>query len=177
MSATVTWSFKVSPPCSWESLLGEGSISLKDLIPLLNHWSDHQSCNNQCVGINLHFHVLLWMWPPCPTGHEYIKVPFGLMQAPAYFQELMTGVLKDFSFTTDHLDDIIISSRTAEEHLNHIKQIFEKLRNTHLSMKLNKCHFITKEIQYLRNILSTKGIRPLPSKTKAINNMHPTKNS
>ena len=50
MSATVTWSLKGSPPCSWESLLGEGSISLKDMIPLLNHWSDYQSCSNQCMG-------------------------------------------------------------------------------------------------------------------------------
>ena len=48
MSATVTWSCVGSPPCSWESLLGEGSISLNDLSPLLSHWSDHWSCNNQC---------------------------------------------------------------------------------------------------------------------------------
>ena len=95
------------------------------------------------------------------------------MQAPAYFQELMTGVLKDFSFTIIYLDNIIIFSRTAEEHLNHIKQVFEKLWNAHLSMKLHKCHLFTKEIQYLRHILSTTGMRLLPSITQAINNMHP----
>ena len=44
------------------------------------------------------------------------------MQAPAHFQELTTGVLKDFSFAIIYLDDIIIFSRTAEEHFNHIKQ-------------------------------------------------------
>ena len=97
------------------------------------------------------------------------------MQAPAYFQELMTGVLKDFSFTITYLDDIIIFSRMAEEYLSHIKQVVEKLRNAHLSMKLSKCHFFTKEIQYLGHILSTKGFRLLPSKTKAINNMYPPK--
>ena len=107
--------------------------------------------------------------------YEYIKVPFGLTQAPAYFQELMTGILKDFSFPTAYLDDIIISSRTAEEHLSNIKQVFEKLQDTHLLMRLSKCHFFTKEIQYLRHILSTKGIRPLPSKTQTINNRHPPK--
>ena len=42
-------------------------------------------------------------------------------------------------------------------------------------MKLSKCHFFTKEIQYLGHILSTKGIKPLPSKTQAIQNMHPLK--
>ena len=49
-----------------------------------------------------------------PTGkYEYIKVPFGLTQAPAYFHELMTGVLKDFPFAIAYLDEIIIFSRTA----------------------------------------------------------------
>ena len=42
-------------------------------------------------------------------------------------------------------------------------------------MKFSKCHFFTKEIQYLGHILSTKGIQPLPSKTQAIQNMHPSK--
>ena len=58
--------------------------------------------------------------------YEYIKVPFGLVQAPAYCQELMTDVLKDFSFTIAYLDYIIIFSRTAEEHLTHIKH-FQKI--------------------------------------------------
>ena len=51
---------------------------------------------------------------------EYVKVPFGLAQAPAYFQELMTGILKDFSFAIAYLDDIIIFSKTPQEHLSHI---------------------------------------------------------
>ena len=77
--------------------------------------------------------------------YEYIKVPFRLTQAPAYFQELMTGILKDFNFAIAYLD-VIIFSKTAEGHLDHIKQVFEKLRSEHLSMKLSKCHFFMKEI-------------------------------
>ena len=92
-----------------------------------------------------------------------------------YFQELVTGILKDFNFTIAYLDDIMIFNRTAEEHLDHIKEVFEKLRSAHLSVKLSKCHFLTKEIQYIGHILSTKGIRPLPSKTQAIQNMYPPK--
>ena len=61
------------------------------------------------------------------SRYEYVKVPFRLAQAPAYFQELMTGILKDFDFAIACLDDIIIFSRTTEEHLSHIKQVFEKL--------------------------------------------------
>ena len=59
-----------------------------------------------------------------PFGkYEYIKVPFGFTQAPAYFQELMTGILKDFNFAIAYLDDIIIFSRTAVDHLDHINVV------------------------------------------------------
>ena len=89
----------------------------------------------------------------------------------------MTGILKDFTFAIAYLDDIIILSRTAEEHLTHIQQVFEKLRTAHLSMKLGKCHLFTKGIQYLEHILSTKGIQPLPSKTQAIKKYASTQNA
>ena len=92
------------------------------------------------------------------SSYEYVKVPFGLAQVPAYFQELMTKILKDFNFAIVYLDDIIIFSRMAEEHLSHIRQVFEKLLTAKLTMKLSKCHFFSKEIQYLEHILSTKGI-------------------
>ena len=108
--------------------------------------------------------------------YEYVKVPFGLAQAPAYFQELMTGVLKDLPFAMAYLDDIIIYSSTPEEHLQHIKTVFKKLRHAKLSMKLSKCHFFTKEIQYLGHILGMEGIKPVPAKTEAIKAMHPPVN-
>ena len=60
--------------------------------------------------------------------YEYVKVPFGLAQAPAYFQELMTGILKEFDFVIAYFDDIIIFSRTAEEHLSNIKWVFWKIK-------------------------------------------------
>ena len=63
---------------------------------------------------------------------KYVKVPFGLAQAPAYFQELMTGILKDFNFAIAYLDNIIIFSKTVKEHIDHIKQVFKKLRSAHL---------------------------------------------
>ena len=108
--------------------------------------------------------------------YEYIKVPFGLAQVQAYFQELMTGVLMDLPFAMAYLDDIIIYSSTPEEHLEHIRTVFEKLRDAKLSMKLSKCHFFAKEIQYLGHILGTEGIKPVPAKTEAIKAMHPPVN-
>ena len=90
--------------------------------------------------------------------YEYVKAPFGLAQAPAYFQELMTGILKNFSFVIAYLDDIIIFSKTPKEHLSHIRKVFKKLRSAKLSMKMSKCNFFSKEIQYLGHILSTTDI-------------------
>ena len=85
----------------------------------------------------------------------------------------MTGVLKDFSFAIAYLDNIIIFSKTPQEHLLHIRKVFEKLQSVKLSMKTSKCNFFSKEIQYLGHILSATGIRPLPSKTHAIQHMQP----
>ena len=105
--------------------------------------------------------------------YEYVKVPFGLAQAPGYYQELMTCILKDFNFAIAYLDDIIIFSKTPQEHLSHIRKVFKKLKSANLSMKKSKCNFFLKEIQYLGHILSATGIRPLPSKTHAIQHMQP----
>ena len=85
----------------------------------------------------------------------------------------MTGILRDFNLAIIYLNDIIIFSRTAEEHLLYIKQVIEKLQAAKLSMKLSKCHFFSKEIQYLGHILNTKGICPLHLKTQAIQKMCP----
>ena len=112
-----------------------------------------------------------------PFGkYKYLKVPFWLAQAPAYFQKMMNKVLKDLPFAIAYLDDIIIYSKTAEEHLDHLQQVFHKLCNAELTMKLSKCHFFPKGIQHLGHVLSTICIKPLPSKTAAIKLMIPSKN-
>ena len=97
-----------------------------------------------------------------------MKVPFGLAQTPVYFQELMTGILKDFNFVIAYLDNIIIFSKTPQEHLFHIRMVFKKLKSANLSIKKSKFIFFSKEIQYLGHILSVTGIRLLPAKTHAI---------
>ena len=85
----------------------------------------------------------------------------------------MTGILKDFPFAIAYLHNIIIFSKTPQEHLSHIHMVFEKLKSANLSMKKSKCSFFSKEIQYLGHILSATGIQPLPSKTQAKQHMKP----
>ena len=104
---------------------------------------------------------------------ECMKGPFGLVQAPVYFQELMTSILKDFNFAIAYLDDIIIFSKTPQEHLSHIRMVFKKPKSANLFMKKSKCSFFSKEIQYLGHILSATSIRPLPAKTHTIQHLQP----
>ena len=102
---------------------------------------------------------------------EFNRVPFGLAQAPAYFQRLINEVLTDCNFAMGYLDDIIIFSKTEEKHLQHLEEIFERLRKTGLKLKLQKCSFFKKHIQYLGDLISDEGIQPLPEKLESIAKM------
>ena len=105
-----------------------------------------------------------------PFGkYEFNSVPFGLAQVPAYFQQLISMVLQDCrDFVMAYLDDIIIFSRTLEEHLKHIEIIFQKLKAAGLKLKESKCDFFKSEIHYLGHLISDKGIQPLPEKLDTI---------
>ena len=108
-----------------------------------------------------------------PFGkYEFNAVPFGLAQAPAYFQQLISIVLQDCSnFTMAYLDDIIIFSQNEEDHLKHIEAIFKKLKKADLKLKESKCNFFKKEIHYLGHLISVSSIQPLPEKLDSIRNM------
>ena len=103
--------------------------------------------------------------------YEFNRVPFGLAQAPAYFQRLINEVLTNCNFAMGYLDDIIIFSRNEEEHLQQIEEIFKRLREAGLKLKLQKCSFFKKHIQYLGHLISDEGIQPLPEKLESIRNM------
>ena len=81
--------------------------------------------------------------------YQFNRVPFGLAQAPAYFQKLINDVLKGCNFAMGYLDDIIIYSRFEKEHLEHLEEIFTRLKTAGLKLKLEKCCFFKKHIQYL----------------------------
>ena len=103
---------------------------------------------------------------------EFNMVPFSLAQAPAYFQALISEVLKGPShFTIAYLDDIIIFSKTKEEHLQHLEIIFQRLREAGLKLKWSKCSFIKLHIEYLGHVISENGIEPMPDKLSAIKEM------
>ena len=111
-----------------------------------------------------------------PMGKwQFQRTPFGLSQAPAYFQMLINKVLMGCgAFAMGYLDDIIIFSENEEDHLRHIEEIFKRLEHFDLKMKREKCSFFKRHIQYLGHVISKEGIQPLPEKLESIRNMpHP----
>ena len=105
--------------------------------------------------------------------YEFNRCPFGLSQAPAYFQRLIHEVLKGITFAFGYLDDILIFSPDNKTHLKHLEEVFQRLREADLKLKASKCNFFKKHIQYLGHLVSGEGIEPLPEKLEAVRKMPP----
>ena len=107
----------------------------------------------------------------CHRGlYEFNTMPFGLKGAPATFQRLMTNVLGEFNWKIllIYLDDVIIYSRSFDEHLEHLNRVFAKIRTAGLKLQPNKCAFARTQVRYLGHIVSREGIEPDPEKVRAI---------
>ena len=101
--------------------------------------------------------------------YEFRVMPFGLCNAPATFQRLMQKTLAGLSaFCSVYIDDVIVFSRSLEEHLDHLSQVFSRLRKVGLKLHPSKCQFAFPEVPYLGHIISAKGISPNPDKVRAV---------
>ena len=80
-------------------------------------------------------------------------------------------------YTLNSLVILLSIAKLQKNTWDHLQQVFHKLCNAELAMKLSNCHFYAKEIQYLHHVLSPTGIKPLPSKTAAIKLINPPKNA
>jgi hypothetical protein len=104
-------------------------------------------------------------------GHfEYLVMPFGLTNAPAAFMDLMNRVFKPYldKFVVVFIDDILIYSKTKEEHSKHIRIVLQTLREHKLYAKLKKCDFWMDQVPFLGHIISGEGIAVDPTKVKAV---------
>ena len=104
---------------------------------------------------------------------EFKRCPFGLAQAPAYFQRLINEVRLGLTFAFSYLDDILVYSPNMETHLIHLRRLFMKLQEADLKCKEVTCNFLKKHIQYFGHIVSGKGITPIPEKLACIKEMPP----
>ena len=102
---------------------------------------------------------------------EFTRCPFGLSQAPAYFQRLMNQVIKGLPFAFVYLDDVLIHSPDIETHLKHIRILFQRLREADLKLKDSKCNYFKTHVQYLGHLVSGNGVRPLPEKLESVKKM------
>lgn len=99
---------------------------------------------------------------------EFPQMNFGMRGAGQSYQRFMNLVLHDFDFTFCYLDDILIKSRSVEEHKRHLRLLFERLDKYGLKIKLSKCVFGVSVLEFLGHEISKDGIKPLPSKVKDI---------
>jgi hypothetical protein len=95
---------------------------------------------------------------------------FGLTNAPGYFMYLMNKIFMEYlhKFVVVFIDDILIYSRSEEEHEEHLRLVLQKLRDYRLYAKLSKCEFWLKQITFLRHIVSKGGISLDPSKIQDV---------
>ena len=102
---------------------------------------------------------------------EFTHCPFGLTQAPAYFQRLINKVIKGLPFAFGYLDDVLIHSPDIETHLQHMRILFQRLREADLKLKDSKCNYFKNHVQYQGHLVSGKRIKPLPEKLESVKKM------
>ncbi|UYV69834.1 hypothetical protein LAZ67_7000922, partial [Cordylochernes scorpioides] len=99
---------------------------------------------------------------------RFKRMPFGLANAPSYFQSVMARVLSGIGGVICYIDDVLIATASIEEHLALLKTIFARLAKYNIKLKKEKCLFLQKEIEYLGHLVTEEGIRPLDHKVQAI---------
>jgi hypothetical protein len=110
--------------------------------------------------------------------YQFTVMPFGLCNAPATFQRLMDDVLQDllWDFVVVYLDDLNIFSRTFEEHLTHLRTVFDRLKQAGLKLNPEMCRFVSPELTFLGHVIDKQGIRTDPDKIEKVKNFPEPKN-
>lgn len=106
-----------------------------------------------------------------PHGHyEFLRMPFGLKNAPATFQHLMDIVLTGLQGIElfVYLDDIVIYAKTLSEHRKKYMNLVDRLRQANLKLQPDKCHFLRREVTYLGHQITEEGLKPDEKKIEAV---------
>ena len=107
----------------------------------------------------------------CHQGlFQYRRMPFGLTNAPATFQRLMATLFagQEWSFVFVYLDDLLVVSKSIEEHVEHLGKVFQRLEEANLKLKPQKCKFAQEKIEYLGHTLTAEGVCPNDGKIQAV---------
>ena len=97
-------------------------------------------------------------------------MPFGLTNAPATFQSYINSALREYldDFCVAYLDDILIYSKTLEEHVTHVRKVLEKLLEWELYASLEKCEFHVQQVEFLDYVISPEGVSMEKDKVSTI---------
>jgi len=103
-------------------------------------------------------------------SYEFLVMPFGLTNAPATFCTLMNDIFNKWldDFLVVYIDDILIYSRSLEEHAEHLRKVFQRLKENKLYAKLEKCEFGVAEVDFLGHKITQEGLMMDDHKVKAI---------
>lgn len=107
------------------------------------------------------------------NGHyEFLRMPFGLKNAPSTFQRVMDNVLREHIgvICLVYMDDIIVFSTSLTEHVDNLAKIFRTLQKHNLKVQLDKSEFLQKEVAFLGHIVTPEGVKPNPNKIEIIKN-------
>lgn len=106
------------------------------------------------------------------SGHyQWTCLPFGLKTSPAIFQRILSNILRKCKltdFAVNYIDDILIFSKTFEEHTRHLRQLLEAIKKEGFRLKFTKCVFAEKMVQYLGHIIENNTISPIKNNIKSI---------
>jgi hypothetical protein len=166
--------------CVEYRLLNEVTIKNKYPLPLIEDLFDQMRGAKVFSKIDLHsgYHQMKIRWSDIPKTAfttryglcEYTVMSFGLTNAPAYFLYLMNKVFMEYldKLVVVFIDDILIYSKTEEEHEEHLRFVLQKLREHQLYAMFSKCDFWLKEVSFLGHIITDGGISVDPAKVEDV---------
>ncbi|MBW0493117.1 hypothetical protein O181_032832 [Austropuccinia psidii MF-1] len=110
-------------------------------------------------------------------SYEYLVMPFGLTNAPASFRKLVNNIFQDLlDYVVVYLDDIMVFSKSEEEHVTHVSTVLSRLRANNLFAKASKCLFHFSSVEYLGYIVSSEGLKMDQAEVQQILNWPPPRN-
>ena len=113
--------------------------------------------------------------------YEFCVMPFGLCNAPAVFQRLMQRVVMGLNpedepaFVSVYLDDVLVFSKTLEDHLKQLDLVISHLKTVGLKLNPSKCYFMRKEVTYLGHVITSSGLKPNLQRIEVVKEYRPPK--